>query len=238
AAATVATQAPPAPRPPERTNDAIVSDAQSKIDKGDFATAIDELTAVELKEPARAAVHMLLERAYTGTRNTHEAMQEADRWLHVAPEAAADLRLDEDIRNAALLKDSQDDAFALLESKMSARGIDILYDIAYGASGRQYPQAALRAKHSLDLPAVRARASRALSVLLELREAKTCEQKHALLERARDHGDARLLSILQPYEATRGCGFLGRTDCHPCMRKDRLLTDATGAIEERTPKGQ
>ncbi|MDP9034128.1 MAG: serine/threonine protein kinase [Myxococcota bacterium] len=234
----IVTQPPPPQRPAERTNDAIVSNAQSKIDKGDFATAIEELTAVEAKEPARTAVHMLLEPAYTGTRNTREAMEEADRWLRTAPEAASDLKLDEDIRNAALLKDSQDDAFALLESKMGSRGIDILYDIGYGASGRQYPQAALRAKHMLDVPAVRARASRALSVLLELREAKTCEQKHALLERARDHGDSRLLSILQPYELTRGCGFLGRTDCHPCMRKDHLLTEATSAIEDRIAKTQ
>ena len=227
-----------AARPPERTSDAIVSDAQSKIEKGDFATAIEELATVETSDPARASVHMLLERAYMGTRNAREAMREADRWLRAEPDAAADVKLEEDVRNAALLKDSQDDAFVLLESKMGTRGVDIVYDIAYGASGRQYPQAALRAKRSLDVTSVRARASRALGALLDLRDAKTCDQKHSLLERARDYGDARLLAILQPYEATHGCGFLGRSDCHPCKRKDRLLAEALSAIDERASKGQ
>ncbi len=225
-------------RPPERTSDAIVSDAQSKIEKGDFATAIEELATVENSDPARASVHMLLERAYMGTRNTREAMREADRWLRAEPGAAADVKLEEDVRNAALLKDSQDDAFVLLESKMGTRGVDIVYDVAYGASGRQYPQAALRAKRSLDVASVRARASRALGALLDFRDAKTCDQKHSLLERARDYGDARLLATLQPYEATHGCGFLGRSDCHPCMRRDRLLAEALSAIEERASKGQ
>ena len=38
------------------------------------------------------------------------------------PTAAADLKLQEDVRNAALFRDAQDDAFALLESQMGMRG--------------------------------------------------------------------------------------------------------------------
>jgi serine/threonine-protein kinase len=119
---------------------------------------------------------------------------------------------------------------------MGARGIDILYDIAFGASGRLYPQAAGRAKRSLDAAEVRGRASPALAVLLEFRDAKTCEDKHALLDRARDQGDARFLTALQPYESSRGCGFIGRSDCYPCMHKDRLLWEAKGAIEDRAAR--
>jgi serine/threonine-protein kinase len=96
-----------------------------------------------------------------------------------------------------------------------------------------YPQAGARARKVLDSPEVRKRASPALTVLLAFREAKTCEQKHALLEAARDSADARLLSQLQPYESTRGCGFLGRNDCSPCMHRDHLLDDARQAILER-----
>jgi len=80
---------------------------------------------------------------------------------------------------------------------------------------------------------VRMRASPALAVLLSFREARTCEQKHALLETARDQADARLLPQLQPYESARGCGFLGRNDCSPCMHRDHLLDDARQAILDR-----
>jgi serine/threonine-protein kinase len=116
---------------------------------------------------------------------------------------------------------------------MGPLGIDILYDIAYGASGKQYPQAAARARHSLDVDDVRERASPALAVLLDFRDAKTCDAKRSLLDRAGDHGDTRMLLVLQPYLATRGCGFLSHSDCYPCMHKDTALRDAMTAIEER-----
>jgi eukaryotic-like serine/threonine-protein kinase len=213
--------------------DPVASAAQARIDRGDYTAVIDELTTVERDAPDRADVHRLLERAYTGLRNTPGAMHEAGAWLTVDPAAAADVHLQEDVRNAALVREGQDDAFTLLESRMATRGIDLLYDIGYSVSGRMYPQAGARARKVLDSPEVRKRASPALTVLLAFREAKTCEQKHALLEAARDSADARLLSQLQPYESTRGCGFLGRNDCSPCMHRDHLLDDARQAILER-----
>jgi hypothetical protein len=216
--------------------DDLVQAAGAKLDRGDFATAIDELAAVEKKSPGRPDVHMLLERAYTGIHNTHEAMREAAVWLGVDANASADAKLEEDVRNAALFRDGQDDAFALLQSKMGTRGIDILYDIAYGASGRQYPQAAARARHALELPETRARAGAALSVLLDFRDTKTCEAKHSLLERAHDQGDARMIAVLQAYESPRGCGFLGTSDCYPCMHRDKQLREALSAIEGRAAK--
>jgi serine/threonine protein kinase len=225
------------PRPADPKVDEVVQAAQAKIEIGDFATAIDEVTAVEKKHAERSDVHMLLERAYTGVHNMHEAMREAGLWLAVDASASFDPKLEEDVRNASLVREGQDDAFALLQSKMGTRGIDILYDIAYGASGRQYPQAAARAHHALDLPEVRGRASAGMSLLLDFRDAKTCEAKHSLLERAHDQGDARLIAILQPYESTRGCGFLGVSDCYPCMHRDKQLRDAVSAIEERASKG-
>ena len=223
----------PPPSPPDPKIDDVVAAAQVKLERGDYATAIEELTAVEKKHGDRSDVHMLLERAYTGVRNGHDAMREAGLWLATDLNASADPKLQEEVRNAALVRESQDDAFVLLESKMGTRGIDILYDIAYGISGKQYPQAATRARHSLDAQDVRGRASPALAVILDLRDAKTCDAKRELLDRARDQGDARVLGMLQQYEATRGCGFLGVTDCYPCLHKDKQLREAIVAIQER-----
>jgi serine/threonine-protein kinase len=225
-----------APSAQDAKTNAVVSSAQATIDRGDFATAIDELAVVEKQSPARADVHLLLERAYSGVRNTREVLHEAGLWLATDPRGGADLKLQEDVRNAALVSSTQDEAFALLESRMGVRGIDILYDVAFGTSGKLYAQAAARAKRSLELADVRGRASPALAILLDFRDAKACDDKHALLERARDHGDARLLSVMQPFESTRGCGFLGRSDCYPCMRKDRLFGEAKSAIEERATR--
>jgi serine/threonine-protein kinase len=229
---------PPPPPPPDPTADAIVSAAQAKIDKGDYATATDELTAVEKTNPERADVHMLLERAYTGVRNPAAAMREVALWLAIDPNAVSDVHLQEDVRNAALIHDVQEEAFSLLETKMGMRGIDILFDIANGASGRMYPQAAARARRDLDTPDVRKRASPALTVLMAFREAKTCDQKHALLDAVRDRGDARLLPQLVPYESARGCGFLGRSDCYPCMHRDHQIEEARQAIFERAKAAQ
>ncbi len=83
---------------------------------------------------------------------------------------------------------------------------------------------------------MRGRAGAALSVLLDFRDSKACEAKHSLLERARDQGDARLIAVLQSYEASRGCGFLGASDCYPCMHRDKQLKEALGAIEGRAAK--
>ena len=220
----------------DTSTDALVNNAASNIEKGDFATAIDALRSVEANVPERADVHLLLERAYTGVRNAHDAMREAALLLAADPNGAADLKLQEDVRNAALIKETQEDAVALLESKMGWRGVDILYDIAYGTTGRLYPQAAVRAKHSLAQDEVRGRASAALSLVLQFRDAKTCDGKHQLLAAARDQGDARLLPTLQQLQQTRGCGFLNGSDCYPCLRRDSLLADATNAIEDRAAK--
>ena len=85
---------------------------------------------------------------------------------------------------------------------------------------------------------MRGRATPPLSALLAFRDAKTCDQKHALLDDVKAHGDSRILSSLQPFESVRGCGFLNRSDCYPCMHHDHLLYDAIQAINERTAKGQ
>ena len=85
---------------------------------------------------------------------------------------------------------------------------------------------------------MKGRASPALGVLLSFRDAKTCDQKHALLQDAGDKGDGRMAGVLTGYQGTRGCGFLGRSDCYPCMHKDTALKDAIQEIQERIARAQ
>ena len=228
----------PPPPPPPLTVEVEITTAHAAVDKGNYGSVIESLAPLETQYPKSAAIHQLLERAYTGQKNAKDAMREAELWLGVDAKAAEDIKLQEDVRNAAIGigTGGVDPAFALLEEKMRDHGIDILYDIAWGASGQQYPAAAKRARDALAKSEVRALASKGLSVALDFRDAKTCEAKHALLDRARDDGDARVVGQMKQYVFTAGCGFLRRHDCYPCMHKDSALKDAIAAIEGRLKK--
>ena len=148
--------------------------AQAEFDKGNFATAVDFLAGFSdaSKSPE---LHKLLQMAYSGAKQQKEAMREALRWITADEEAITDLRLDTDVRNAAIGKDAADEAFMLLESHMLTTGVDILWDIAYGESGRNYPQAAYRAQRVLAKADVRAHATKAL--LLALRSPRFPESR-------------------------------------------------------------
>ena len=78
--------------------------------------------------------------------------------------------------------------------------------------------------------------SPALSIAIELRSASGCEAKRAVLPRAKEQGDARVLGSLRTLQSPRGCGFLGLGDCWGCMRRDNVLGATIAAIEERTAK--
>jgi hypothetical protein len=157
------------------------------------------------------------------------------------PAPPSDVKLRDDVRAAALQRDAQDEAFALLESKIGSAGIDILYDIAYGSMGRGYPQAAARARRSLSVGEVRDRATPALAVLLEFRETKTCDGKrgcsraHEMTEtrgcwpfsaasgaRLRFSIADRLLSVSSPRHAA-----LGHDERHRAARR------RAGALDRR-----
>jgi serine/threonine protein kinase len=216
--------------------EAQISLAASNVEKGNFADAVSLLAPISSQYPKVTDLHRVLERAYAGTKASESAMSEAALVVADDPEANADLKLLEDIRMVALFdRDGSDVAFSLLESKLGPAGPDILYDIGYLTSGQNYPSAAKRARQSLEKPEVRAVGSDALRVALDFREAKGCESKHALLAQARDQGDARILPLLKPYQATMGCGFLRRRDCAPCMHHDHDLAEAIAAVEQRAP---
>jgi eukaryotic-like serine/threonine-protein kinase len=208
------------------SDEELVYEANVDVEKGDFGSAIEVLTPVEKRAPGRPDVHRALEKAYTGARRQFEAMREADLWMQADGAAVNDVKLEEDVRNAA---------FALLEGRMGAMGGDILYDIAYGDYSKHYRTAATRAVASLDKPTVRAHASPGLLVTLDFLHAQSCDDKHALLDRVRDDGDRRTLAVIKPYTAM--CrSFLRSHPCYPCMYKDGALTQAIQAIDARVKK--
>ena len=133
---------------------------------------------------------------------------------------------------AAQKPETTEDAFAILENELGARGVDGLLELATSPTVPRNIR--LRAtKASSSDPEIRSKATPAANVVLDLRAAQTCTARHELLERAKESGDARALALLKPMKNTRGCGFLGRSDCNGCLRRDTDLEDAIGAIEAR-----
>ena len=84
---------------------------------------------------------------------------------------------------------------------------------------------------------MRAKATPAASIYIDLRAAKTCSDRKELLDRVKKDADARSLPILKQTKIKGGCGFMNMKDCWGCMRKDAALDDAIDAVQARvTPK--
>jgi eukaryotic-like serine/threonine-protein kinase len=164
-----------------------------------------------------------------------DALKAIRSMLALGPDgvAAVDSEITSVVVGACGLPASTDEAFALLEGPLGPLGVDALIDMTQMKSS---PQLAKRAVRSLAKPEVRAAASPATGVLLDMKAAKNCAAKKDLLERAKTEGDARMLTVLASMKEQRGCGFMGMRDCWTCLRKDTALDDAIAGIQARGSK--
>jgi hypothetical protein len=109
--------------------------------------------------------------------------------------------------------------------------VDLLFEV--WLSTKEKTAATRGARKWLDSDAVRAAASPAAKLALELRETKGCSALRELLPRARAEGDERLLATLKRLQAKSGCGFLSLGDCYGCLRGDGVLEQAVSAVADR-----
>jgi serine/threonine-protein kinase len=194
------------------------------------AQGVPGLEALSAQYPEDAAVMKQLALSLAGVGRDADALR--------AVRATA--KLDKDAVDDALVglvtAEAQkpglaEEAFALLEGPLGARGVDALLELS---SNKALPPAVrTRATRSLSRPNVHANASRAAMVLLDLKSATTCTARRDWLDRAKDEGDARCLPTLKTMKNPRGCGFMGIRDCWPCLRHDDALDDAIKAVEAR-----
>ena len=114
-------------------------------------------------------------------------------------------------------------------------GPDLLSEIA--TDKKTAPELAKLAEQFLLNKEVRPKASPALALLLDLREATTCEARESLLEKAQDIGDRRVLGLAVTFIKKTGCGDNGQKDCNPCLRADnsKILSKAIGKVQTRKP---
>ncbi len=188
------------------------------------------LEALAKEFPDDTAVQRRLVLAYAEANATREALR-AIRALASKDVAAIDEPVLAVVVEAAQRAETADDAFGLLEGGLGERGVDGLIELS---SNKKVPAATrTRATKSLSRADTRAKASPAALVFLDLKNAKSCTAKRDLLERVKDSGDARVLPLLKTMKSTRGCGFMGRRDCYPCLRRGGALDEALAAVEAR-----
>ena len=181
--------------------------------------------------PQDARVLRTLAHAYMAQRDGVAALQ----WLARAHQPNASLVQDGELVQAAMLgigpPESTDAVLTLLAEKFGSHGVDALYLLAKNP-GPSRVKAKVQAL--LGRREVRAQASPAAAIALDLRAADKCNRLRALLPRATAEGDARAQQQLQPLLQTRNCGAYGLLDCWSCLRQDDALQRALAAIEARS----
>jgi hypothetical protein len=117
-----------------------------------------------------------------------------------------------------------------LEGELAA---DLLLAIWTGTPGRS--DATALAEALVQSKDVRAKASAAVGLSVDLRSAKECEQRKALVQKALTESDQRSLQPLAALRSKVGCGPTKREDCNPCLRDDDSLEEAIKAATKRPP---
>jgi serine/threonine protein kinase len=191
------------------------------------------IVAIEKLPPARrtAGTWVALARGRMGLERYRAALSAYKRALELDPALAKDQTLLGDVRLAASVESTAEQALGIAARQLGSDGADLLYHVwVFTKAKTATTQLAKQLVYSKD---VRPKASPALAVALDLREAEGCEQIKALLPRVVLHGDTRVLRILQPLTVQRGCGDREREDCYPCLRGDTALTDGIAAAGKR-----
>jgi hypothetical protein len=142
-----------------------------------------------------------------------------------------------DVRRAAEHPIAYEEAMRLAAHHLGEGGLDVLWDV--WTSTKKNPELAAinrRARAFLDDGAVRSHASPALGVVLELERAerrRRCKEAERLLATVVEHGDQRVLPVLDRFSSTRGCGLLDLGDCWGCLRGTTALALARDAAKDR-----
>ncbi len=210
-----------------RADGVTASDDELQDARRGGASALQQLLA---RYPRDGRVARALVTELTEEKRRVEAMRELRALLDSDRAAADDDAMARAVRAAAEDPDAADAAFELMEGPLGKAGAELLYDL------QTNPRVGARAQKALARPEVR-EASPAVAIAVDLRAALSCDAKRALLARAKEQGDRRVLGSLKALRHPTGCGFLRRGDCWPCMRRGTDLTDAIAAIEARDVPG-
>jgi serine/threonine-protein kinase len=221
------TTAVPAPMSAAGAPSGSAGIAAAKVTSAAASDAPDKLPAVHDNAEAQEVWKDFARNV--GSRRFKDATVGLERLLELDPNAPRDREVRSMIIELAMRimlvpGDWPTRVYAQITYKMDTVGIDILYELMTTKGGSR---AAKLAEELLKDAKIRARGSEALRVTYDLRKAKSCEAKIALFDRAKEHGDTRVLGQLQVLN--RDCRR--RDTC--CLRNDPQLKEAIEALRVR-----
>lgn len=197
------------------------------------AEGVSALEALATEFPEDTSIQKQIVMTLVESGRNAEALR-AIRVLARRDKDAIDEAVLQVVVNAAQRSETLEEAFALLEGALGTRGVDGLIELSTTKSAS--PAVRARAGRSLGRADVRANASAAAGIVIDLKAARDCPGKREVIERAKDSGDERVVPSLKAMRNPRGCGFMGMRDCYGCLRRDDVLDDAIKAIEGRSSK--
>ncbi|MDF3066874.1 MAG: hypothetical protein K0R38_2475 [Polyangiaceae bacterium] len=190
------------------------------------------VAALESKSPDTLSVEeVLLVKQHRAEQKRNDAQGLATKLLQ-QPDLAKDAAVQRELLRLVADPDTAELALTALARTPSAVAKDLLYDVT---TSRAVPVATSELAASLlSSRDVRANASPALVVALELRAASSCEAIRAALPKAQSEGDRRSLSSLGKLNSRRGCGADKTEDCYGCLRSQMKQVTATiNAVKRR-----
>jgi hypothetical protein len=123
------------------------------------------------------------------------------------------------------------DSHALLTGPMGETGATLVYELSLKPGVRDGIRT--RAQTWLASKDFERVASLPVFAAQKLRAAKTCEDKHALLDFAARAGGPHVLEYLKEVERKKACAPDDLEHCYPCMRNDNKLSDVITSLEKR-----
>jgi hypothetical protein len=150
-----------------------------------------------------------------------EAYREA---MVLDPNVAANPEVSKFVWQCAQRPEVADQAVRIAATHLGERGADLLYAVWVDLTKEKTPVTQL-ARDLVYRDDVRKVASPALSVALDLRNAKSCEDYATLLQRAILHGDERSMRLLYRVQ---------KENAKECELAEETLTAAMAAVKERS----
>lgn len=198
-----------------------------KVASGDEAA----MKQLEDKPPAERTATEALALGRGRAAQKRDEIAKLGQSLEADPALAEDAKILKQLRAHAKDRALGEQVLTIVSNLPGTKGPDLLYDVWF-RTRRNSPVAKL-AEELLYSKDVRAKASPALAVVLDLKLEKDCTKVQQTVANAEEHGDPRCLIPLGKLVPKVGCGEKKGEDCFPCLGNRAQILDAIAAARKR-----
>jgi hypothetical protein len=193
--------------------------------------ALAALAALEQKKPSELGTEEALTLASGKAEKAMASARGLAERLAADPGLAKDPAVLTQLQALAAAPETGRVALAAMARLPGPLSADLLYEMWTGTAEKS--DSTELARTLLLGHDVRPKASPALAVALELRQAESCEDHQKLIAKATELGDKRSLAPLAKLLRRTGCGPARRDDCFACLREGDGLKNALVAVKKR-----